>query len=383
MIKSTFTSIFFVAFMLLTAQAQAQVNHVVIAALYGGGSNAGALYTNDFIELFNPTGKPISLANYSVQYSSATSYSWQAQPINNTIPAGGFLLIQLAGNGTVGVPLPTADVIGSMNLSATTGKVALVDSINTLFGTGVGDTTVIDLVGYGPTASGFETNPASSLTSKKCLVRIGNGCTNTGDNSSDFVASNSFVPQNAVSPVSLCGGLPVTLLYFKAMLVNSEVVLGWKTGSETNFNRFIVEKSNNAIGFSAVASIVADKSDGSNYSYTDACPSISKEYYRLKLVDNDARYSYSALVSVDANSSVINKIVLSPNPVVNKLMVTHIKALPGATITITSAEGRIVVMKAIAIGSTQTSIDASGFAKASYFVSYQNGSLNAVEKFIK
>ena len=103
----------------------------------------------------------------------------------------------------------------------------------------------------------------------------------------------------------------------------------------------------------------------------------------MKLVDNDARYSYSALVSVDANSSVINKIVLSPNPVVNKLMVTHIKALPGATITITSAEGRIVVMKAIAIGSTQTSIDASGFAKASYFVSYQNGSLNAVEKFIK
>ena len=383
MIKSTFTSIFFVAFMLLTAQAQAQVNHVVIAALYGGGSNAGALYTNDFIELFNPTGKPISLANYSVQYSSATSYSWQAQPINNTIPAGGFLLIQLAGNGTVGVPLPTADVIGSMNLSATTGKVALVDSINTLFGTGVGDTTVIDLVGYGPTASGFETNPASSLTSKKCLVRIGNGCTNTGDNSSDFVASNSFVPQNAASPVSLCGGLPVTLLYFKAMLVNSEVVLGWKTGSETNFNHFVVEKSNNAIGFSAVASIVADKSGGSNYSYTDAFPSITKEYYRLKLVDIDARYSYSALVSVDANSSVINKIVLSPNPVVNKLMVTHIKALPGATITITSAEGRIVVMKAIAIGSTQTSIDASGFAKASYFVSYQNGSLNAVEKFIK
>ena len=382
MIKSTITSLFFMTSMLFTAQAQ--VNHVVIAALYGGGSNAGALYTNDFIELYNPTGNPISLANYSVQYAGATSYTWQAQPINNTIPAGGFLLIQLAGNGTVGVPLPNADVIGSMNLSATTGKVALVDTVNTLFGSGMGDSTVIDLVGYGPTASGYETNPGPALTSKKCLVRISGACSTSGDNSVDFIASNSFVPQNAASPVSFCGGLPVSLVSFTALWSNKGTLLDWKTNLEDNLNCFVVEKSNNAIDFFPIATVLAKKlNTGSNYSYSDTSTTLKKAYYRLKIIDNDAGNVYSALVVMKGGSIVTNKITLSPNPVINTLTVVHAKAVVGAKITITSANGKIVALQKVAIGSTQTSINTSGFAKASYFVSYRNNGINTVEAFVK
>ncbi len=382
MFKSTITSLFFMAFVLSTAQAQ--VNHVVIAALYGGGSNAGALYTNDFIELYNPTGKPISLANYSVQYSGATSYTWQAQPINNTIPAGGFLLIQLAGNGTVGVPLPTADVIGSMNLSATTGKVALVDTVNTLFGSGIGDSTVVDLVGFGPTASGYQTNPGPTLTSKKCLVRIGGGCSTSGDNSVDFIASNSFVPQNAASPVSLCGGLPVSLVSFNAVWSNKGVLLHWKTNLEVNLSNFIIEKSNNAINFFPIGTVLAKKLNvGSNYSYSDPSTTIKKVYYRLKMIDINTSISYSALVEIKGSNIVSNKITLSPNPVTNTLTIDHAKAVAGATITITSDDGKIVVQQKIAIGSTQTSINTSGYSKAIYFISYRNNGVNTVKEFEK
>ena len=45
---------------------------VVISEVYGGGGNAGATYTNDFIELYNRTANAISLAGWSVQYASAT-----------------------------------------------------------------------------------------------------------------------------------------------------------------------------------------------------------------------------------------------------------------------------------------------------------------------
>src|SRR3954451_22519428 len=44
---------------------------LVISQVYGGGGNAGALYTNDFIELFNPTSSPVVFTNWSVQYASA------------------------------------------------------------------------------------------------------------------------------------------------------------------------------------------------------------------------------------------------------------------------------------------------------------------------
>ena len=39
---------------------------VVISQVYGGGGNSGATYTNDFIEIFNPTQTAVSLAGWSV-----------------------------------------------------------------------------------------------------------------------------------------------------------------------------------------------------------------------------------------------------------------------------------------------------------------------------
>jgi uncharacterized protein (DUF362 family) len=101
------------------------------------------------------------------------------------------------------------------------------------------------------------------------------------------------------------------------------------------------------------------------------------------MIDKDADYSYSTLVSVDALDAFSNKMFLSPNPATNKLIITHAKALKGASITISSTNGRIVMMQVIAMGSTQTSINTSGYAEASYFVSYQNGNSTTNKVFVK
>ena len=45
---------------------------VVISQVYGGGGNAGASFTHDFIELFNRGTTPVVLDGMSVQYASAT-----------------------------------------------------------------------------------------------------------------------------------------------------------------------------------------------------------------------------------------------------------------------------------------------------------------------
>ena len=45
---------------------------VVISQVYGGGGNAGASFTHDFIELFNRGTAPVVLDGMSVQYASAT-----------------------------------------------------------------------------------------------------------------------------------------------------------------------------------------------------------------------------------------------------------------------------------------------------------------------
>lgn len=382
-IKSIYAAILFV-FVLVTT-AKAQVNHVVIGALYGGGSNSGAIYANDFIELFNPTDSSISLANYSVQYAPATTNSWKVQPINTVMPAGSYYLIQLSGSGAAGAALPTADVIGTINMSATTGKVALVNTITALPDNGIGDSTAIDLVGYGPTATGYETAPAPALTAKKCLVRASNGCTDIGDNSSDFSTSNSFVPQNSLSPVNICGGLPVSLISFTAAIGDNKADLIWQTTSEINFNRFEIEKSTDATIFYSIATILAEKLvAGSDYHYNDASILQGKEYYRLKMIDNNGSFKYSKIVvALEGINASTNKIIFSPNPVINTLFINHPKATIGAFIKISTVDGRVVLLKAVAIGTTQTSIDASGFAKSTYFVSYENDGARVVSQFVK
>ena len=47
--------------------ATAASSTVVISEVYGGGGNANATYTNDFIELHNTGTAPVDLSGWSVQ----------------------------------------------------------------------------------------------------------------------------------------------------------------------------------------------------------------------------------------------------------------------------------------------------------------------------
>jgi DNA/RNA endonuclease G (NUC1) len=168
------------------------VDHVVISQLYGGGGNSGAPFTNDYVELFNPTGVPFSLTGWSLQYASATGTSWtNRQPLGGTIAPGEYYLVSLASGGSVGSPLPvTPNISGDINMSATTGKIALVNNSDFLTGAcPVGTNThIVDFLGYGGTANcreGAANAPAPSNTT--ALFRKANGSTDTDQNGSDFL----------------------------------------------------------------------------------------------------------------------------------------------------------------------------------------------------
>lgn len=172
--------------------AGATPSHVVISQLYGGGGNSGATYKNDFIELFNPTASPVTMAGWSVQYSSATNTGAFSgiQPIGGTIGPGEYYLIALASGGAIGADLPPANVSGSINMSGTTGKVALVSTGTPVDGpcaATLADTDIVDLVGYG-TANcneGGTNAPAPSNTTSD--FRKNGGNTDTNVNGNDFV----------------------------------------------------------------------------------------------------------------------------------------------------------------------------------------------------
>ena len=190
--------------------------NVVISQVYGGGGNAGATYNNDYIELFNRGTVAKNLNGWSVQYTSATGPTtgnvWFTTPLPNfTLQPGQYFLIKCAGNGTNN--LPTEDIVSTISLSSTTGKVILVsDSIpeTSINPTGA---QIIDKVGYGTnttTTNGYEgTGPTGTLLSNTTAAfRRLNGCSDTDSNPNDFTFGTPL-PRNSASTVNLCSSLSV------------------------------------------------------------------------------------------------------------------------------------------------------------------------------
>ncbi|MDR0626419.1 MAG: lamin tail domain-containing protein, partial [Bifidobacteriaceae bacterium] len=181
-----------------TAVAQAAVDPnsaVVINEVYGGGGNNNAVYTNDFVELYNKSSAAVPLAGWSLQYASSTGTSFSAAntlALSGTIPANDYFLIKLAAGSNNILDLPTADLESSTPLlSGTAGKVALVSTTAALGSCPDAGTScslkadVIDFVGWGGANDYAGTAPAGATTNPTSISRNGSHA-NTPDNAADF-----------------------------------------------------------------------------------------------------------------------------------------------------------------------------------------------------
>src|SRR5207253_1135867 len=135
--------------------------NLVISQVYAGGGNSGAVYINDFVEIFNrgTTTVNFAITPYSVQYSGATANfgSNKVELTTGTIAPGKYFLVQLSSGGANGAVLPAADANGSINMAATAGKVALVAGTSALNAVSCPlAAPVSDFVGYGTSADCFE-----------------------------------------------------------------------------------------------------------------------------------------------------------------------------------------------------------------------------------
>jgi hypothetical protein len=115
----------------------------------------------------------------------------------------------------------------------------------------------------------------------------------------------------AYGPTAL---LPVKLLSFRGSKIDSKVELNWSSASEINFEKYVVERSADGRAFTAIGSLPgSSQGQVNNYSLIDHSPFSGPNYYRLKMVDIDGTFSFSAVIKVEFNSS--QKLSVYPNPV--------------------------------------------------------------------
>src|SRR5687767_15729744 len=68
-----FAALAAVVLLTLVEQPRALSSGLVISQVYGGGGNSGAIYTHEFLKMYNRSGRAIPLNGLSIQYASATS----------------------------------------------------------------------------------------------------------------------------------------------------------------------------------------------------------------------------------------------------------------------------------------------------------------------
>ncbi|MBC7650471.1 MAG: T9SS type A sorting domain-containing protein [Deinococcales bacterium] len=176
--------------------------------------------------------------------------------------------------------------------------------------------------------------------------------------------------------------LPVTLSSLSASLINNQPQINWTTSTEVNFDYFGVEKSLNAQDFIEIGKVNSNKAaNGSTYQFADITKTLSNQFYRLKMVDNDGTFKYSSVVAVNGKSSL--QLAVYPNPVANTIILSHPKASAGASLQIIGIDGRKLATQIVETGATQTSMDATKLVKGNYFVSFVNNGVASTTQLVK
>lgn len=148
----------------------------------------------------------------------------------------------------------------------------------------------------------------------------------------------SFSPFAVTNPDS---PLPVTLARFDAVREGNTALLTWATNSETNSDRFEVQRSGNARDWENIGSVGAARESQmlTDYHFVDLHPLVSQEsFYRLRMIDTDGTFAYSRIRNLSFSDS--GKSPVYPNPATDKLFVQDFSQVSNARIT--DMSGKVV-----------------------------------------
>lgn len=303
------------SFVLLLPLTQAQAQLVVSQVYGGGGASTGSPpYRNDYIEIFNRGVTDADLTGISVQYASSSGATWSVTALSGFLAPGQYYLVQESG-GTLGGPLPLPDATGTIAMSASNGKVALVQGTTALTGACPSGDAVLDLVGYG-SASCFEGTAATPVLSvTTAAVRDDNGCADSNNNAVDFVAGTPL-PHNTLSSTNLCGPVPIQLSSFEGSVnaVSGCIDLRWCTLTETNNYGFEVERK--ASPDSLFRTVPGSFVEGHGttleqhcYAFSDPLITPGTWFYRLRQINLDGTANYTRSVRLDLLTTIDERMI--------------------------------------------------------------------------
>lgn len=200
--------------------------------------------------------------------------------------------------------------------------------------------------------------------------------------------STTHIPNNStryftIASVNVSTPLPIELIHFDALSLETQVALNWKTGSEKNNDYFTIERSVNGIEWLEVATVIGagNSSTELNYITFDENPIVGLAYYRLKQTDFDAEFTYSDVKSVSFENIKDARISIFPNPAMNQFTIEGSKE-ELRDVRIFSVLGQEVTSMTEKVSHEATSIvfDISNLQSGAYYVNTKTSTSKVVKQ---
>ena len=196
--------------------------------------------------------------------------------------------------------------------------------------------------------------------------------------------SNGVGNMNDLWKYTLSGSaLPVQFTGFTARRQQQTVVLNWTTAREQNSRSFTVERSADGTRYDSIGYVPAANAS-SGYSFTDKEPLAGTGFYRVKQVDRDEKFLYSAVIRTELQDRV--RFAVSYNQG-QRAVQLHLE-LPEAAklqLQIRDISGHLVWSgERLGIrGSSVYTIPVEYLARGTYLVNMKTGKESRAKTFVK
>ncbi len=180
--------------------------------------------------------------------------------------------------------------------------------------------------------------------------------------------------------------LPVSLLNFTATQTNAKhTLLQWQTTNEINSKSFEVEWSNDGSTYTTIAAVNAavNSTQSKAYNYIHPFPADGNNFYRLKINDQDGRFTYSPVAKI---KMMLPKIIATvfPNPVTDILNLNiHSPKNERIMLQLSTSDGKVVTSKTFFImkGNNNLKWNLQAMAAGVYYISSDNKDLVPIKIF--
>ncbi len=253
-------------------------------------------------------------------------------------------------------------------------RTANISASNTIFVGGIGD--------------GWNQAANVSASNTIFLGGIGDGWNNAGNAAASnniFLGGSGDGWANAYRPTN---PLPVNFLYFNVRKQGKTTgLLSWKTARELNTSHYDVERSTDAVNFSFIGKVAANGNTTaeSNYSFTDNTPAKGFNYYRLKQVDRDGRFIYTAARFLNFDDLDAGQVKYYPNPTNGILNIELTEEMRKQEKWLTvSTSGGIVIdqVKIQANGNRVIPVSLGKYPTGIYFIQIKTACCNSTQRVV-